>query len=146
MEKKIKERNLRGKVKERYIVERKDIKRKTQTCLLREAQNKSIKSQVDFESVIQIAGSLRRQGHVERLSETDREKLFGGSSTQKKHFNRYGHSLNKDILGLSPKANKNSSKSLKMENLRRSYCDQVERDIRAPTENSSSNGDDHHLL
>ena len=37
MEKKIKERNLRGKVKERYIVERKDIKRKTQTCLLREA-------------------------------------------------------------------------------------------------------------
>ena len=79
MERRIKERRLREKVQERKVVHRYDIKRKTVATLQRESQNKSIKKQVDFESVIEMAARFKRTGDTDKLTETDRDKLMRGS-------------------------------------------------------------------
>ena len=66
-------------MKDRKIYERTDIKRKTKATLQREQHNKEIKKQVDFESVVEMAGRFHRNNQSGKLTDKDKDKLMMGS-------------------------------------------------------------------
>ena len=92
-----------------------------------------------------MAGRFHRNNQSGKLTVKDKDKLIMGTKDQKKQFNRYGLNINRDILNMkvpkTPKVKRlrPNSKNNTMD-LRRSYYEQVERDIRAST--VSSHGSD----
>ena len=94
MEKNISERLTKDRIhQERRLETRQDISRKTVTCRNRELYNRSMKNQIDFESVIGKTAKLQRTGEIDLLSPMERNKLYGGTAQQKKIYGRYGLSM-----------------------------------------------------
>lgn len=71
------------------------------TCRNRELYNKSMKNQIDFESVIGKTARLQRTGDTDMLSPMDRNKLFCGTDKQKKIYGRYGLSMTQSFNTVS---------------------------------------------